>query len=325
MSCYKRLTYEERCYIYPLKKIGFSQLLIAKTLGRNKSTISRELSRNQGLRGYRPKQAEQSARKRQACKPNLWRKIEGDLQHRIVTWLHQQWSPEQISGRLKCQGVSISHEAIYQAIWRNKAQGGHWYQCLRHRAKRYQKRRQGKGNRGVIKNRIDIEQRPIAVEQRSRIGDWEIDTVIGAHHQGAVVTIVERKTKLTRLKKVTQRTAGAVTKATLQALKNDTVLTITSDNGKEFAHHEIISHYLGSDFYFAKPYSPWERGLNENTNGLIRQYLSKGSSFRHLTDDDIQFIEDKLNHRPRKTLGFKTPNEVMRDSLPYCHKVALES
>jgi IS30 family transposase len=311
MTSYNRLTYEERCHIYQLNKIGFTQSAIAKELNRAKSTISRELSRNQGLRGYRPKQANRLAQERQSLKPQLWCKMVGELEARILAELGKRWSPEQISGRLKQEGVMISHEAIYQAIWRNKRGGGTWYEHLRHRAKPYQKRRHGKGNRGIIKNRIGIDQRPKIVDLKSRLGDWEIDTVIGAQHQRAVVTIVDRKSKVTRIRKVENKTALLVTQATLAALAQDVVLTITSDNGKEFAYHEQISEGLNSEFYFAQPYHSWERGLNENTNGLIRQYLPKGSSFKEVSDHDIQEIEDQLNDRPRKSLNFKTPNEVM--------------
>jgi transposase, IS30 family len=219
------------------------------------------------------------------------------------------WSPEQVSGTLK---ITISHERIYQHIWADKRNGGMLYKHLRQSNKKRKKQYGSKDKRGQIRNRISIDERPEIVAQKTRIGDWEIDTVIGKNHQGALVTIVDRVSKFTLIKKVACKHAEVVTEATILLLQPylDKTLTITADNGKEFASHERIKEQLNADVYFAHPYRSWERGLNENTNGLIRQYFTKGSSFENITDTEVEAVMHKLNHRPRKTLNFKTPREV---------------
>jgi IS30 family transposase len=224
------------------------------------------------------------------------------------------WSPEQISGRLKEQGkASISHEAIYQYIWENKRSGGILFKQLRHKGKKYNKRSSGKAGRGCIPNRVDITERPEIVEQKSRIGDWEGDTVISAVSKTALLTVVDRHSKFTRIKKIGRKTAANVRAAMKDVMSPlpYPVFTITYDNGKEFAAHQDIATDLNAKCYFATPYHSWERGLNEHTNGLIRQYLPKLVDFKDVTDDEIQTIEDRLNNRPRKSLGYKTPMEVM--------------
>lgn len=227
--------------------------------------------------------------------------------------LYLDWSPEQISGWLKQEQVlEISHERVYQHVWSNKAQGGDLYKHLRHSHKKRKKQYGSKDKRGQIKNRISIDERPEVVEKKTRIGDWEIDTVIGKNHQGALVTIVDRVSKFTLIKKVDSKRADVVTEATISLLNSylDKVLTITADNGKEFSDHQIMKQHLDADVYFAHPYHSWERGLNENTNGLIRQYFTKGSSFENITDEEVAKVMDRLNHRPRKTLEYRTPHEV---------------
>ena len=187
--------------------------------------------------------------------------------------------------------------------------GGNLFKHLRHQQKKYRKRYGSPKRQGPIKNRHFIDERPKIVDEKARMGDWEIDTIIGKNRKHAVVSIVERKTKFTILKKVNQKTAENVSLATIDALKAypNSVLSITADNGSEFAKHETIAKQLNTDFFFAHPYSSWERGLNENTNGLVRQYLKKGTSFESITDEYLKTIMAKLNDRPRKTLGFKSP------------------
>jgi IS30 family transposase len=214
------------------------------------------------------------------------------------------WSPEQVSGWLKVsQDIAISHERIYQHVWADKCRGGTLFKHLR---------QSSKDKRGQIRNRVSIDDRPDIVTQKSRLGDWEIDTVIGKNHQGALVTIVDRVSKFTLIKKVDSKHAEVVTEATIILLQSylDRTLRLTADNGKEFAGHEKIKEQLKADVYFAHPYSSWERGLNENTNGLIRQYFTKGSSFERITDEDVDAVMHKLNHCPRKTLNYKTPHAV---------------
>lgn len=200
----------------------------------------------------------------------------------------------------------------YQHIWTDKRHGGTLYLHLRQSHKKRKKQYGSKDKRGQIRNRVSIDERPAIVEEKTRIGDWEIDTVIGQNHQGALVTIVDRVSKFTLIKKVDSKHAEVVTEATIILLKPylDKALTITADNGKEFAGHETIKAHLNADVYFAHPYHSWERGLNENTNGLIRQYFTKGSSFEDITDADVEAVMHKLNHRPRKTLNYKTPHAV---------------
>ena len=312
---YTQLTSGQRYQIEALLKVKTAKNEIAHTIGVHPSTIGRELKRNTGLKGYRPKQAQSKTDKRrhQAVKAI---KLTTTIIHLVNDKLQQDWSPEQISGWLKKQHqIAISHERIYQHVWTNKRQGGELHTHLRQSNKRRKKKYGGQDKRGQIRNRVSIDERPDCVTQKTRLGDWEIDTVIGQHHQGALVTLVERVSKFTLIKKVPSKHASQVSEATVALLTPyiDKTLTITADNGKEFAGHEGLAAQLNADIYFAHPYSSWERGLNENTNGLIRQYFTKGSSFETITDEDVERVMNKLNHRPRKTLNFKTPHEVFFD------------
>jgi IS30 family transposase len=252
---------------------------------------------------------------RRKAKENATR-ITSDTWQRVDTLLKQDWSPEQISGTLKRQGQpSASHERIYKHIYADKQQGGDLHTHLRCQKKR-RKRYGTYDRRDQIANRKSIDQRPAVVATKQRLGDWEIDTIIGKNHKQAIVSLVERQSKLTRLAKVERKTDEAVKAALIKLLKPiaQKVHTITSDNGKEFAGHEAIAEALGVEFYFAHPYHSWERGLNENTNGLVRQYFSKGSNFTAITDQQVQAVAERLNERPRKTLGFQTPNDVFFNS-----------
>jgi IS30 family transposase len=312
MRTYKQLSQAQRYQIEILKKAGKNQKEVAKLLRVSASTISRELQRNQGKKGYRPKQAQIKAdnRKKQVVKAL---KMTPALILLIEARIRLDWSPEQISGQLKDElGILISHERIYQHIWTDKCHGGALYTHLRQCHKQRKKKYGSKDKRGQIRNRVSIDERPAIVAEKTRIGDWEIDTVIGQNHQGALVTIVDRVSKFTLIKKVDSKHSAVVTAATIILLQPylDKTLTITADNGKEFAGHETIKKQLSANVYFAHPYCSWERGLNENTNGLIRQYFTKGSRFENITDDDVEAVMNKLNHRPRKTLKFKTPHTV---------------
>jgi IS30 family transposase len=308
---YHQLTQGLRYQIGILKKAGKNQKDIAELVNVSPSTVCRELQRNTGKRGYRCKQAQQKAesRRKLTAKPLKMTAVAIDL---IAAKIRINWSPEQISGWLKEEeGIYISHERIYQHIWTDKLNGGTLYKHLRHSGKK-RKQYGSKDKRGQIRNRVGIDDRPVIVSEKTRLGDWEIDTVIGKNHQGALVTIVDRVSKFTLIKKVASKHADIVTEAAITLLKPylDKTLTITADNGKEFAGHEKIKAALDADVYFAHPYSSWERGLNENTNGLIRQYFTKGSSFENITDKDVDEVMEKLNHRPRKTLNYKTPHSV---------------
>lgn len=321
---YTQLTQEERYQIYILKKAGNRQTEIAALLGRNKSTISRELKRNTGLKGYRPKQANERALKRRAEKavPRIgdqaWQQVE-DL-------IRQEWSPEQVSGRLEReQGVSISHEWIYQYVYTDKRSGGDLFRFLR--CQKVRRKRYGAySRRGIIPNQVSIDERPAIVDAKRRFGDWEGDTVIGKGHRGALVTLVERKALYVVIKGVRHKTADKVREAVNEGLTpfKSRVHTITYDNGREFTDHEGMADDLDARIYFAHPYASWERGLNENTNGLIRQYFPKSRDLTTVTKAELEHAMDRLNHRPRKSLGFRTPYEVFfnkRSSLT----VALQS
>ena len=316
MREYRQLTEEDRIEIYAMKQAGKEQKMMAAELCVHPSTISRELGRNTGLRGYRPKQAQQKALQRRfnSCKAV---KMTPETIGYIERKLAEEHSPEQIAERMKLEpgwhGPSVSHERIYQHIWQDKAIGGTLYKHLRiGGTKQRRKRRNSRDMRGTIKNRVGIEDRPPIVERKIRIGDWEGDTVVGKNHQGALVTLVDRKSKLTLIGKVDRYTAEAVEQAivSLMELLPRRNYTLTVDNGKEFSNHESIAQTLEINVFFADPYSAWQRGLNENTNGLIRQYVPKGGDIRTLTDEQIEHIMDRLNNRPRKSLGYLTPNEV---------------
>jgi IS30 family transposase len=312
MKKYRRINNEDRCQIYALSKQGSSQQSIAELLGISQSAVSRELSRNRGKRGYRFKQAEAKALSRQTVRSKP-RKLTGRLRYRIETKLRsQRWSPEQISGWLGEQNISLSHESIYRVIWQDKRDGGDLWQCLRRRGKRYNKRAGKTAGRGLIPNRIDISERPKIVDRKTRVGDWEGDTVVSAGHKGGILTLVERKTKLTKIAKLPRATSVATSKAAVRRLRpvDGFVHTITFDNGKEFAAHQDIASALDAKIFFATPYHAWERGLNENTNGLIRDFFPKGTDFSTITAAEIAKVERLLNSRPRKCLGFRSPKEV---------------
>jgi transposase, IS30 family len=316
MRKYKQLTEEDRIEIYAMKQAGKQQNDIASKLGINPGTISRELERNTGLKGYRPKQAHQKALHRRTAARKVVKMTPETIEY-IEHKLSHQHSPEQISKRMKLDpdwsGPAVSHERIYQHIWRDKAEGGQLYKHLRIvGTKRKRKRRNSKDMRGMIKNRVGIESRPDIVDRKIRIGDWEGDTVVGKNHKGALVTLVDRKSKLTLIEKVDNYTSDAVEQAIISLMEYlpRRHYTLTVDNGKEFSNHENIASELRIKVYFADPYSAWQRGLNENTNGLIRQYVPKGSDVRAIKKEQIKHIMERLNNRPRKSLGFLTPNEV---------------
>jgi IS30 family transposase len=316
MSRYRRVTYEDRCQIYALSKGGTGQESIASILGVSQSTVSRELRRNRGQRGYRFKQAEAKAQARQAIRSKP-RKLTASVRRKVEAKLRQmRWSPEQISGWLRDQGIRLSHERIYQMIWQDKRDGGNLWRSLRRRGKRYNKRAGKNAGRGLIPNRIDISDRPAIVARKARLGDWEGDTVASAGHKGGLLTLVERKSLLTKISKLRRSTARATQRATVRRLKpiGNFVHTITFDNGKEFAAHQDIAHALKAKIFFATPYHAWERGLNENTNGLIRDFFPKGTDFSTISNAEVAKVERLLNARPRKSLGFRSPQEVF-DSL----------
>ncbi len=322
---YKHLTRDQRCQISVLKSSGFFQYQIAEKMGVSPSTISRELKRNSETSDYDFHLADGKARVRRwlASKkpkkmfPNIIKKIEGHI--------HEEWSPEQISGRLRLEGIDISHESIYQHIWKNKQKGGILYKHLRHSGKKYKKRSSGKAGRGLIPNRVDIKERPAIVERKSRIGDWEGDTIVSRKSKAAILSYVDRKSKFTILAKLQSKTANNVVIKTVERLSKlrGVSHTITYDNGMEFASHELISKKIGVRCYFATPYHSWERGLNEHTNGLVRQYFPKSSDLALASNEEIMRVENLLNNRPRKVLGYKKPKEVLMAAMSPASRIAL--
>lgn len=308
MKKYHQLTLGQRYQIWTCLRLGLNQKEIAIEVGVNRSSISRELKRNPADGVYRPYAAmcrayeRRKEKGRRRISEQAWREIEADIR--------EYWSPEQICGRRRSSGqCPISHEWIYQHIYEDKAAGGDLHAFLRCRKK--QRKRYGSyAKRGFRDTQVSIDERPLIVAEKSRIGDLEVDTVIGKGRNQAIVTIVDRKSKLLRMKKVTRKTSKLVAKAICNKLKDLTVHTLTSDNGTEFAGHKTIAKTLNASFYFCHPYSSWERGLNENTNGLIRQFFPKHMKFDTITDEQIKQVEDRLNNRPRKSLNYRTPNEV---------------
>ncbi len=309
---YTHLTKEERYQIRAMLDANCTIRCIAGVLGRSPGTISRELNRNRGQRGYRPRQADQLAnegaaasRRRPRITTRQWTEIS-----RLI---RLDWSPEQISARAALEGtLAISPEWVYQFIYADKAVGGDLYRHLRCQRKRRKRYGSGRDRRGRIPDRVGIEERPADVEKRETMGHWEGDTIIGKGHRGAAMTVVERKSRLVRIGKLPSKSANAMRQAFRRRLGPmvEAVRSITFDNGKEFSQHRLIGEDLNSLTYFADPYASWQRGTNENTNGLIRQYLPKDRNLETLTGGEIRMIEHRINNRPRKCNGYLTPNEV---------------
>ena len=321
---YTHITTEQRYEIDVLRRQGYSNRKIGKILGKHPASIGRELRRNGASGRYGGKIAGTRAVKRRHAASSRRHRLSPELQAVIDEKLRvEQWSPEQISHRLHAEGhPSVSPESVYLYIWRDKRNGGTLYQHLRQQKKR-RKRYGSNDRRGVIPNRVSIDERPPIVAERSRIGDWEIDTVIGAKHQGAFVTSVERASRYLVMTAVTSTKAPEVTEALIRMMKphRAKVRTFTSDNGREFTEHQKIARALGADVYFAHPYHSWERGTNEITNGLVRQYFPKGTSLLDVDPQKVQEAETKINNRPRKVLGWKSACEVFfGSSLSYFQK-----
>jgi len=316
---YNQLTLQERYYIEIEMKNDTSQNKIAQALNRSQGTISKEIARNRGSRGYRYKQAHRSAYKRHTIKQKSIKLTDDIIQFIKDEMNTNQSSPEQIAGRLnRVFNVSLHHETIYRYILQNRVDGGELYLQLRHKQKPYRKRYGSSINTNSAKgipNRVDIDQRPQEVNDRLRVGDWEADTVIGAKHKGAIVTLDERVSKLRLALPQVGKFAQETKESIIELLKpfSKYTKTITFDNGKEFAKHTEIADSLGCDTYFAKPYHSWERGQKENANGLLRQYFPKGMEFVDITRKEVIDAVHKLNSRPRKCLDYATPYEAFME------------
>jgi IS30 family transposase len=320
------LTIRQRYEIATLRNQNFSQSEIANTIGKDKSVISRELSRNCDARNglYKAELAQKKTDLRHENKP---KKVYFTTEVRayVIKYLEKEYSPEQIVGyaeKEKIQCVSI--ERIYQFVWDDKKQGGGYHKHLRTQGKKYRKRGQAKDKRGQIIDRVDISKRPAIVEEKIRIGDLEMDLIIGKDHQGALLTINDRATGVLKMAKIDSKEAAVIEAKAIELLEDwqPYLHTITTDNGKEFANHKNLAKTLCIAFFFARPYHSWERGANENLNGLVRQYFPKKSDFTLITVKQVNEAVDKLNNRPRKRFGFKNPNEIFEQAIQNNGKVA---
>lgn len=314
---YHQITYEERYTLGLLRREGHTPAEIARILGRHRSTILREVRRNRAASDgtYRPQLADWYARGRRSRSRRNSRF--GPSDYRIVErLLKKKWSPEQIAGRLRMDGaLSISHETIYRYAWNDKAAGGNLYKHLRCSTKQRRKRHNSYDSRGRLAGKRHISERPCWVDKRRSIGHWEVDTVVGAGSKDCVATLVERKTGFTMIGKLPDRSKLSMSKRlkTLIRRAERCFKTITADNGTEFHGYESVEHAIPVKFYFATPYHSWERGTNENLNGLLRQYLPKKSNLQGLTQRRCDVIARWLNSRPRKRLGYRTPEECFYD------------
>ena len=324
---YSHLTIEQRYKMDALLKAGCSKKKITEQLGVHRSTVYREFKRNCTARKqysaliankFAQEKKERFKRHRKFSEP-----MKQFIKEKLMS---QQWSPEQMSGYCKINSMPmVSHERIYQHIYQDQKQGGMLYKQLRIASKKNRKRYGTYDHRGKIPNRISIDMRPEMVNHRTRIGDWEVDTIIGKNHQGCMLTAVERKTLFTVIAKAKHKKSSLVTKQLINQLApyKEVVHTITSDNGLEFIEHEKIARKLAADYFFTHPYSAWEKGTNENTNGLIRQYFPKLTDLRTFSEETIFTVAQKLNNRPRKSLGYKTPLQVFINHLSKNKSVAL--
>jgi IS30 family transposase len=316
---YQQLSLDERYQIHASLRLGLSQAEIARSLGRHPSTISREIARNSDFRDpelYEPRRATSYAHGRRIVKGELSRKIQGPLRDLVEQKLRLSWSPEQISGRLKLElGITISHETIYQHVLRDCQRRGFLRYCLRfggYKQYRFKKSKVGARTR-ERKNWID--QRPRAANKRRELGHWERDSLLGARGSSVVLTMVDRKSRYTQLRHVAKLDSEHVADATAAVLRRHrrTSKTLTNDNGTEFQRDADLQSRIDIPIYFCEPGSPWQRGTVENTNGLIRQYMPKGGNFDSYPARWVSAVEKTLNHRPRKTLGYRTPHEVFFD------------
>jgi IS30 family transposase len=308
---YRRVTHEDRLGIKAFLDAGLNQSQIADKLGFDKSTMSREMSRNRGGRGYRPKQAERLSQERQEYR---WRprKMLPEMIGRIEEKLKLKWSPEQISNRLRVEGLpTVATETIYQFVYRNRLEGGELWRHLRWSRRQRKRRFPSEERRGKIKNATPISERSKQANKRKKRGHWERDTMIGRNRRTAILALVDRKTRFNRFAKLNRRLAPGVTRKTIALLKGLPCRSITNDRGQEFADHERLARKLKVRVYFCDPYSSYQRGTNENRIGILRQYLPKKTDLSTLHGNRLRKIEFEINNRPMKCLDWRTPYEAM--------------
>mgnify|MGYP003686821219 CR=1 FL=1 len=319
------ITVEQRYTISELLNNGYSDIQIGSIIKKDRSSIYRERKRNSDNKNqeYKYELAQKKADVRKKSK-SKYSPFTEEIKSEVKLLLEGDLSPEQVTGLMKDEGkVTVSHETIYQYVWEDKSRGGDLHSHLRNNGRKYRKRGAYKDSRGIIKNKQSIDQRPSIVDKKVRFGDIEIDLIIEMNHQQAIVTINDRVSGVLKIRKVKSKEANKVRLVVNDLLEEwiPYIHTITSDNGKEFAQHEEIAGNLMIDYYFAHPYHSWERGANENLNGLIRQYFPKKTDFTIITDQQVKAVETKLNNRPRKRHGFKTPLAIM-DKLLFNENVA---
>lgn len=308
---YRRVTWEDRIKIHCLKQQGKNQTEIAEAIGKDKSTVSRELRRNKGGRGYRPKQAQRLATEREATKHRPYKMTEGTCAE-IKSRLEKKWSPEQISNRLKLEKKpTVSAETIYKFVYADKKAGGELWRNLRRAHRSRNPRFPSENRRGRIKDARPISKRPESAKERKRVGHWERDTMLGLDRKTGILALTDRKTRFNKFIKLNRRTAPKVTSATIKALKNLPLVSITNDRGQEFADHKNCASKLGVKIFFCDPYSSYQRGTNENRIGILRQYFPKRTELKTISQARIRKIEFEINNRPMKCLDWRTPYEVM--------------
>ncbi len=317
---YEHFSFFDRSEIQFGLEHGRSRRAIARILERSPSAIGREIRRNLNKKGeYIALNAQELYQARQKATTRTHKLEHRPLRDYVKEKLEEDWSPETIAETLVLNypedaRMRVSHETIYQYVYADKRQGGELYSHLRQGRKQRRKRGGSKGNRGSIKNRVSIQERPRIVDSQERIGDWEGDTVIGRGHKRPMATFVDRKSLYTTAEFMEDKRAASLNEAALRAfghIPRTARATLTLDNGKEFAWHERLAPALGLDIYFAHPYSSNERAINENTNGLIRQYFPKGTDFTTITNEQLKQAIEKLNNRPRAKLAYRTPKEVL--------------
>lgn len=310
------LTFQERQFLYRLKRKGKANPEIAELMGRDRSTIHRELKRNAGQRGYRPKQAQRLADERRLASRRPHKMDDPDVHQYVRDRLDKCWSPEQIAGRVqrdfpRSPARWLSRQTIYDWI---DDQAPKWQILLRRGGRLPEKR-------GKLTDCVRIDGRPNVINRRRRYGDWEGDTMVGKRRHSALVTLVERKSGYTRIGRVDSMKSDATMRAAHRRLKDLPPAlrrSMTFDNGKEFAEHQQLTRRLGLEVYFADPYASWQRGVNENTNGLLRQFFPKGTDFTQISHRQVACVEQLINERPRKRLGYRTPEEIL-DSRIRCN------
>jgi IS30 family transposase len=310
---YRRVTREDRLRIKDGLDAGLTNAEIADKLGFHRSTISREIRRNKGGRGYRPKQAHRLASEREASKHGPY-KMNPVIMTQITERLEMKWSPEQISNRLRLEGEeSVSAETIYKFIDGDRSQGGELWRHLRRSSRTRKRRFPCEDRRGKIQNARPISERPKGANSRRSVGHWERDLMVGKNHKSAVLVVTDRKSRFNKLRKLDGKHAKKVTRETAKALKGLPIKTMSNDRGQEFSDHQNYEKKSKVKVYFCDPYSSYQRGTNENRIGAIRQYLPKKTDLTNLTNKDLEKIEFQINNRPMKCLDWMTPVEFMME------------